>query len=112
MDGYQFTVTPKAIEQIKLQLSKSITPNASLRLGVKSGGCSGFSYVLLFDDKDSKSRDIVFNVDGVKILIDNKSIVYLNGCTLDWEKTLLNQGFKFINPKVKSKCGCGTSFQV
>lgn len=109
---YQFIVTDLAVEQIKKQLLKRGTPQAYLRCGVKGGGCSGYSYVIQFEDKDPQTKDLIFIEGNVSIIIDNKSILYLNGCTLDWEKTLMHQGFKFLNPQEKSSCGCGSSFQV
>jgi len=109
---HQFMVSALAAEQVKSQLIKRGTPDSYLRLGVKGGGCSGFSYALLFEDAPPKDKDIVFDVKGVRVVIDHKSMKYLNGCTLDWEKTLMNQGFKFVNPNETSKCGCGTSFSV
>ncbi len=109
---YQFFLSPLAAEKVKEQLANRGTPEAYLRLGVKGGGCSGFSYVLQFEDSNPKTKDIVFHVEDVHVVIDSKSILYLNGCTLDWEKTLMNHGFKFVNPNEKSKCGCGHSFTV
>ncbi len=109
---YQIAVSAIAAEQLRDQLEKRGTPNAFIRLGVRGGGCSGFSYVLQYEDSAPKTKDIVLEVDGINIVIDGKSIVYLNGCTLDWEKTLMNHGFKFVNPNEKSKCGCGHSFTV
>lgn len=108
----QVFVSPTAAEQIKLQLEKRGTPNSYLRLGIKGGGCSGFSYVLQFEDDLPRDKDVVFEEHNVKIVVDKKSLVYLNGSTLDWEKTLLKQGFKFVNPNEKSTCGCGHSFTV
>src|SRR5260221_14391788 len=108
----QISISPVAAEQIKLQLEKRGTPESYLRLGIKGGGCSGLSYVLRFEDDSPKDRDTVFEEHGVKVVVDKKSLVYLNGSTLDWEKTLLKQGFKFINPNEKSSCGCGHSFTV
>lgn len=105
------TITPAAINQIKLQLQKRGTPNAFLRLGVKGGSCLGFSYVFQFES-NSKEKDIVFTIDGVTVLIDNKSIIYLNGINLDWEQSLLKQGFVFNNPHEKKTCGCGKSFST
>ena len=110
--NYQVIISSTAAEQIKNQLNKRGTPEAYLRLGIKGGGCSGFSYVLQFEDSAPRERDIVFQTEGVNVVVDKKSIVYLNGCTLDWEKTLMQQGFKFVNPNEKSKCGCGHSFTV
>jgi len=110
--NYQIFLTPTAVEKVKDQLAKRGTPEAYLRLGIRGGGCYGFSYVLQFEDGPSRAEDILFDVEDVHILVDSKSILYLNGTTLDWEKKLLNQGFKFLNPNEKSSCGCGTSFSV
>jgi iron-sulfur cluster assembly protein len=111
-DQYNIDVSDTAIEQIKKQLEKRNTPDAYLRLGVKGGGCSGFSYVIQFEDESPREKDLLFEIKGVKVLVDKKSILYLNGTILNWEKTLLHQGFKFANPNEKSTCGCGVSFNV
>lgn len=105
-------VSATAAEQIKKQLTKRGTPEAYLRLGIRGGGCSGFSYVLQFEDNPPKAKDILFEVEGVRVIVDSKSILYLNGSTLDWESTMMNRGFKFLNPNEKSSCGCGHSFTV
>ena len=110
--NYHFFISPKAAEQVKKQLVKRNTPDSYLRLGIKGGGCSGFSYVLQFEDTSPTVKDLIFEMEGVRIIVDSKSIIYLNGSTLDWEQTLMNQGYKFVNPQEKSKCGCGTSFTV
>lgn len=109
---YKIFLSPAATEEIKKQISKRNTLDVSVRLGIRGAGCSGYSYVLLFDDDSPSKKDILFEIDGIKILTDVKSIIYLNGCTLDWEKTLKYQGFKFINPNEAAKCGCGTSFSI
>lgn len=109
---YQFTVSTVAVEQIKKQLDKRGTPNAFLRLGIRGGGCSGFTYILMFEDSPPRDKDILFEVQDVQVIIDKKSIIYLNGCSLDWENTLMKRGFKFVNPNEKSTCGCGHSFTV
>jgi iron-sulfur cluster assembly protein len=111
------TVTPKAVEAIKKQIAKRGLPETSLRVGIRGGGCSGFSYVIEFHDGAPRSRDRVLDyvaVDGtpVRVLVDPKSLLYLNGTELDWEQTLMQQGFKFKNPQEKSSCGCGHSFTV
>lgn len=106
----QVSVSETAAEQVKLQLQKRGTPDAYLRLGIKGGGCSGYSYVLQFEDNPPKERDKVFQCHGVNVVVDPKSLLLLNGCVLDWEKTLMKQGFKFNNPNEKSSCGCGHSF--
>jgi len=109
--NYQINITPEAVKQIKNQLIKRGTSDSALRLGIKGSGCNGYSYVIMFEDNPPKDRDIVFNIEDVQVIVDKKSILYLNGCTLDWEKTLMQQGFKFINPREISVCGCGSSFQ-
>jgi iron-sulfur cluster assembly protein len=82
-----------------------------VRLGVKTSGCSGMAYVLEFVD-DVNDDDVVFEDRGVKVIIDQKSMVYLDGTELDYGKEGLNEGFKFNNPNVKDECGCGESFTV
>jgi len=82
-----------------------------LRLGVKTTGCSGMAYVMEFVDK-VEPEDEIFEDHGVKIIIDPKSLIYLNGTELDYGKEGLNEGFKFSNPNVKAECGCGESFTV
>ena len=105
-------LTPKAIEATKAKLAKRGTPDAALRLGLRGGGCSGFSYVLEFSDDPPRERDRVFVFDGLRVYVDPKSFVYLSGTVLDWEQTLMYQGFKFKNPHEASSCGCGQSFSV
>jgi len=110
-------VSAAAVEAIARQMRKRGTPEASLRLGVRGGGCSGFSYVIEFHDGPARARDRVFDYmasDGTKVLVlvDPKSLVYLDGARLEWEQTLMQQGFKFVNPNEKSGCGCGSSFSV
>ena len=111
------SVTPKAVEMIKKQISKRGVPNAALRLGIRGGGCSGFSYVIEFHDGEPRAKDNVYDFEAedgtpVRVVVDKKSLVYLNGTTLDWEQTLMQQGFKFVNPNEKTSCGCGHSFTV
>jgi iron-sulfur cluster assembly protein len=106
------SLSPKAIEAAKKQLAKRGTPDAAIRLGLKGGGCSGFSYVIEFTDDPPRERDRVFDFDGVKVFVDPKSLIYLAGTVLDWEQTLMYQGFKFRNPNEATNCGCGHSFSV
>ncbi|CAN5566014.1 iron-sulfur cluster assembly protein IscA [soil metagenome] len=111
------TITTKAADAIQRQLAKRGTPEAALRLGIKGGGCSGFSYVIEFHDGEPRTRDRVLDIlttDGtkVRVVIDPKSLVYLAGLELDWVQTLMQQGFKFNNPNEKTSCGCGHSFTV
>lgn len=111
------SVSPQAVDIIARQLHKRGTPDASLRLGIRGGGCSGFSYVIEYHDGLPHERDHVVDciaTDGrkVRVLVDPKSLIYLNGSELVWEQTLMHQGFKFTNPNEKSGCGCGSSFTV
>jgi iron-sulfur cluster assembly protein len=82
-----------------------------LRLGVRTSGCSGMAYVLEFVD-EIDDGDLVFEEHGVKVVVDPKSLVYIDGTELDFTKEGLNEGFKFNNPNVKDECGCGESFNV
>ena len=109
----ELLVTPSAVKRIRVILAnEGISPaEGGLRLGVKGGGCSGFSYAIGFD-AHPRERDHIFTFDGVRVFIDPKSFVYLNGMTLDYEETLMRQGFSFINPNSTRSCGCGTSFSV
>jgi len=105
------TLSPKAIEMAKKALNRRGTPDAGLRLGVRGGGCSGVAYAIEFADKIRK-KDLVFEFDGLKVVVDPKSMVYLRGSVLDYEVKLMEHGFKFRNPNEKSNCGCGESFFV
>jgi iron-sulfur cluster assembly protein len=104
------TLTENAAERVKHFLS-SRGKGAGLRLGVKTSGCSGMAYVLEFAD-DVEADDEVFESHGVKVFVDPKSLVYLDGTELDYTKEGLNEGFAFHNPNVKDECGCGESFNV
>ena len=106
------TLTPKAVEMAKKQLAKRGTPEAAIRVGLRGGGCSGFTYVIEFSDDPPRERDRVLEFDGVRVFVDPKSLIYLAGTVLDWEQTLMYQGFKFRNPQEATSCGCGHSFSV
>jgi len=103
-------VTPKAIAKIRQAFEKQGVTGA-LRLGVLGGGCSGLSYQFKFDTKERPS-DKVFEFDGVKIVVDPKSLLYLRGMTLDYKESLMQSGFVFENPNAQKSCGCGTSFSA
>ncbi len=107
-----FSVSTDAARAIRRQLDRRGTPAAALRVGIRGGGCSGFSYVIEFHDGPPSARDRVIEVEGVTVLVDPKSLVYLAGAELHWEKSLMRQGFKFVNPNEKTSCGCGHSFTV
>lgn len=109
------SVTEKAIRRIRAAMHKEgiSGTDGGLRLGVTGGGCSGLSYSIRFDTKPRK-RDRVWafeqDSERVRIFVDPKSFIYLNGMILDFEETLMRQGFNFINPNSQKSCGCGSSF--
>ena len=110
-------IAQAAVDAVALQVKKRGKPETALRVGVKGGGCSGFSYVIEFHDGPPRQRDKIYDLrstggDAVRVLVDPKSLIYLNGAELTWEKTLMRQGFKWQNPQEQSNCGCGHSFTV
>ena len=104
------TMTPAAADHVRKFLDNR-GKGVGLRLGVRTSGCSGMAYVLEFAD-ELGSEDQVFEDQGVKVIVDPKSLMYLDGTELDYTKEGLNEGFKFNNPNVKDACGCGESFNV
>lgn len=106
------SISEKAIREIKRIMSENNIPHTyGLRIGVKGGGCSGYSYTLGFDE-NPKEGDSVFDFNDIKIFIDGKSIFYLSGTELDFSDGLMGRGFVFNNPNAKRTCGCGESFGV
>jgi iron-sulfur cluster assembly protein len=101
-------VTPKAIQKIRQTFEKQGV-EGYLRLGILGGGCSGLSYQFKFETK-TRPTDKVFDYDGVKVIVDPKSFLYLSGLTLDYKESLMQSGFVFDNPHATKSCGCGTSF--
>src|SRR5262249_2726310 len=106
-------LTDTAVKQVKqlMQSQQLENENVYLRMGVKGGGCSGLSYSLEFDNEVGP-HDKKFDVDGIQVVCDAKSYLYLNGVTLDYVTQGLTGGFTFVNPNAKSSCGCGTSFSA
>jgi iron-sulfur cluster assembly protein len=106
-------VTDRAVAMIRVALAKEgISPEqGGLRLGVQGGGCSGLSYNIRFDTQ-ARDRDRVFQFGDVRVFVDPKSFIYLHGMTLDYQETLMQQGFVFVNPQATKSCGCGTSFSA
>jgi iron-sulfur cluster assembly protein len=104
------SLTENAAKHVRKSLDKR-GKGIGLRLGVKTSGCSGMAYTLEFVDQ-LEEQDQVFESQGVKVIIDPKSLVYLNGTELDYAREGLNEGFKFNNPNVQNTCGCGESFTV
>ncbi|NRA70204.1 MAG: iron-sulfur cluster assembly protein IscA [Gammaproteobacteria bacterium] len=103
-------VTESAAKQVSSFLANR-GKGVGLRLGVKTSGCSGLAYILEFVD-ELEEGDHVFEQHGVKVIVDGKSLVYLDGTQLDFVKNGLNEGFEFSNPNVDGECGCGESFSV
>ena len=105
-------ITPKAARRIsEVRVENNIPESYGLRVGVKGGGCSGFSYVLGFDGEPRLGDKIIEN-QGIKIFIDPKSLMYLSGTQLDFQDDLNGKGFVFSNPQATKTCGCGSSFSV
>jgi len=104
------TVSEKAAERIQHMLSKR-GRGIGIRLGVNTRGCSGMSYVLEYVDEPQPGDDVINN-NGVSVYVDPKSLLYLIGTEMDWQRDGLNEGFKFVNPNEKGTCGCGESFHI
>jgi iron-sulfur cluster assembly protein len=111
--GKGLQVTGKAIAKIRVAMVKEgVSPEqGGLRLGVQGGGCSGLSYNIRFDTQP-RERDRVFLFDDVRVFVDPKSFIYLHGMILDYQETLMQQGFVFVNPNSTKSCGCGSSFSA
>jgi iron-sulfur cluster assembly accessory protein len=105
------TLTSNAVAKVKEIMGQQNPVPAGLRIGVVGGGCSGFSYSMQFDN-GAGMMDKTFDMEGLKVFVDATSVMYLNGCVVDYVETLEGAGFKFENPNVKSTCGCGSSFSV
>jgi iron-sulfur cluster assembly protein len=102
-------ITPEAIAEVKRLIAQEKDTNLNLRLGVSSGGCSGMSYSMAFDDQKTPF-DREFDFDGLKVVVDLKALMYLAGTTLEFKGGMLGGGFNFSNPNAKKSCGCGSSF--
>jgi iron-sulfur cluster assembly protein len=105
------SLTPGALQQLRrIHQEQGLDASHGLRIGVKGGGCSGFTYVLGFDVQ--KEKDDVYEMDGFKVFMEKAHAIYLLGMEIDWVDGLNNRGFTFNNPNAKSTCGCGTSFSA
>ncbi len=104
-------ISEKAVAEIRKQAEKRGKPESGLRVGIRGGGCTGFSYLFEWADTGPKPHDKIFEKDGTKLFVDPKSFVYLDGTELDFVTSMMGYGFKFNNPNVKSSCGCGESVQ-
>ncbi|MBI3314065.1 MAG: iron-sulfur cluster assembly accessory protein [Candidatus Omnitrophica bacterium] len=103
-------LTSAAIAEVRRMVEKQTDSGVGLRMLVRGGGCSGLSYDLNFDKR--KEKDHEFDFEGLKVYVDPKSYLYLDGTTLDYSDTLKDKGFKFVNPNASKTCGCGESFSV
>jgi iron-sulfur cluster assembly protein len=104
------SMTPAAARHVRGYIENR-GKGIGIRLGVRTSGCSGMAYVLEFAD-EARPEDLVFDAQGVKVVVDPKSLLYLDGTELDYTREGLNEGFRFNNPNVKDACGCGESFNV
>ena len=104
-------VTPKAVAKIREAFAREGASGGGLRLGVLGGGCSGLSYQFKYDTRQ-RLNDNLFEFDGIKVFVDPKSMLYLDGMTLDYKESLMYSGFAFDNPNAANSCGCGTSFSA
>jgi len=103
-------ITETAARKIRTLMTKQGISDGGLRVGVKGGGCSGLSYTFAWEREPRFGDDVFEGVEGAKIFVDKKSLLYLNGTVLDYDTSLLSKGFVFNNPNAKANCGCGSSF--
>ncbi|MDQ3340716.1 MAG: iron-sulfur cluster assembly accessory protein [Myxococcota bacterium] len=106
----EIVITEAAAAEIAKQREKRTSPDAKIRIGVRGGGCTGFTYVFEWAEQ-VRPTDKVFSAHGVSIVVDPKSLVYLGGMELDFVRGMMGHGFKFNNPNAKGACGCGESVQ-
>lgn len=110
-DTHPITLTKGALKELRnIRTQQNVPEEYGLRVGVKGGGCSGFSYLLGFDQE--KEQDQIFYIDGMKVLMQKAHGLYLMGIEIDWVDGLNNRGFSFNNPNATDTCGCGTSFSA
>ena len=111
---FSVKLTEKAVKKIKEIILKQLNPEniKGLRVSVQGGGCSGFQYGLAFEEKEPGKGDNVFEFDGLKVFVDQKSLLYLVGVEIDYTDDLARPGFKFNNPNATGTCGCGESFHT
>jgi iron-sulfur cluster assembly protein len=111
VDEPMLRMTPRAVEKVKEILEMQDPKPAGLRIAVVGGGCSGFQYSMAFEN-NPQLLDKTYNYDGLKVFIDQASMLYLDGAEVDYVETLEGSGFKFHNPNVRTTCGCGQSFSA
>lgn len=104
------SLTEAAVKEIRRVIEENNLPeDTGIRLGIKGGGCAGFTYVFDFDNQPGEF-DEVFETNGARVFVDRKSLIYIDGTVVDFSTSLMDRGFKFNNPKADAACGCGTSF--
>ncbi|MGB1275584.1 MAG: HesB/IscA family protein [Nannocystaceae bacterium] len=102
-------ITSRAAKVMRDQLARRGTPQASVRFGIRGGGCTGYSYLFEFEDKPARKTDEVIVKDGVRMVVDPKSMLLLRGTEIDFETGMRGHGFRFTNPNISDSCGCGES---
>lgn len=107
-----FKLTERAVKEIKHIMEDQELKDNYVRAGVRGGGCSGFQHLFTLDEEYKEGKDTLIEQDGLKIVIDNKSALYLDGTTVDFHDELNKRGFSFSNPNAKTTCGCGSSFSM
>lgn len=106
-------VSEKAVQELKKVIAEQQLPDTvALRVGVTGGGCSGFEYKLDFDENVNEDNDMLTEVEGLRVAVDKKSALYLDGTELDYHESLEKRGFVFNNPNATKSCGCGSSFSA
>lgn len=105
------TVTDSAVQKLKDLLVKNNKVGEGIRIGVKGGGCSGLTYYVNFE-REKREGDELLQFDGLTLYVDKKSLLFLQGTSVDWQESLTSAGFTFQNPNATGTCGCGTSFSV
>jgi len=105
-------ITEKASAHIQKLMSKQGLAEGGLRVGIKGGGCSGLSYTFSWEKEARAGDEVIDGPGGTRIFVDKKSLLYLNGTTLEYDSALMGKGLHFINPNAKASCGCGSSFTV
>lgn len=111
MAAVPLTITPAALDRVKVLLEKRGKPSLGIRIGIRTKGCSGLSYTLEYAD-ERQPMDEMIEVEGITILIDPKAILFILGTEMDYQEEKLQSGFVFNNPNEKGRCGCGKSFHV
>jgi iron-sulfur cluster assembly protein len=104
-------LSEKAAARLRAMIGERGTPEGGLRLGVQGGGCSGLSYVIDWAERPTE-KDVVIERDGGRLVVDRRALKFLEGTVVDWQSSLMQSGFVFRNPNVKSACSCGESFAV